>query len=336
MSNSGAERYTGYTDNHLKRRISVLKQEYKVRVKHQFDEYLFVALKNKENANLEETVDTFIKCNGYKAHRPVHHKDQIIHFYVRFASGYAARAAVKTITEKDERYLVEIVETMLMSWFFLEVMDGRYPWTLAFIDLQDLENPGYEKAFSQEALQGLLVQFGDPRICCYQVGDKVDKAQVLFSTMSEALGASIALGCWYTAYEKQKDFYRLQIISSAKEVHLVKTSVGLDVVQAAEIAFELEYFVQKFSSTKVDSNPNLHCMTQEAPFLPPETEAGFPQGPYNNFTRGFTRHFKSQQNRNRTRGKGRGGRGHNNNRQSSNASHFQNAEASNFNQIPSN
>ncbi|GFX31816.1 uncharacterized protein TNCV_171491 [Trichonephila clavipes] len=170
---------------------------------------------------------------------------------------------------------------MLLGWYLLEMTSGTFPWTLAIVDI--VGKVEHTNPLSQDVLQGMLLNFGDPRIHSYQVGNhKVDHVQVLFSSLSEALGASIEFGCWYRKMNpvNPRFYYRLKILSSNKEVCLLKKCVERPLNRTDDDleALDLDYFMPKVSDISMNvsyNNPDMHYQDANAIFM---TQSGISEG----------------------------------------------------------
>ncbi|KAF8766976.1 uncharacterized protein LOC129966035 [Argiope bruennichi] len=230
----------------LERKIKALIAEYGVKVTYDFSRYIYVGVKENCNIALEDAINLITTCAGYEAHKLVTYKQAFVtNLYVRFADqNYAAAAAERL--RQQEGYCVDMVRAMLVSWYLEEMLKGNFPWTLALVSIEGRAE--HTNPLSQDVLQGMLMQFGDPRINTYQIGNQVEHVQVLFSSMSEALGASIAHGRWFRGNIKENPrfYYNIKIMSSEKESILLK-SIQPNKPEADQEpeALEMDYFVQK-------------------------------------------------------------------------------------------
>ncbi|GBM12479.1 hypothetical protein AVEN_55312-1 [Araneus ventricosus] len=277
----------------LKRKIKALSEEYRAKVTHDFSRYIYVGAKENCKLALEGAVNSITTCAGYEAHRLVLYKNAVAtSIYARFVDPSYAMAAAERLLQQ-EGYCVDMVNAMLLSWYLEEMLKGKFPWTLAIVSIEgrpELPNP-----LSQDELQGVLVQFGDPKINTYQNGNQIEHVQVLFSSMSEALGASIAHGRWFEGNANPRFYYNIQIMSSKKEAALLRSIQTKKPEADQELeAFEMDYFVQK---TGIKTS----CREEES-FWPnsvtPATSRDLGSSPR---VREFRRQF--------SRGRGNGGRG---------------------------
>lgn len=228
----------------LKRKIKVLAAEYYSKVTYDFSRYIYVGARENCQLALEEAINLITSCAGYEAHRVVLYKSAVAtNIYVRFADHEYALAASERLLQQED-YCVDMVNAMLLSWYLEEMIKGKFPWTLAIVSIEgrpELSNP-----LSQDELQSLLMQFGDPKINTYQIGYQIKHVQVLFSSMSEALGASIAHGRWFEGTSGPRFYYNIQIMSSDKETTLLRAIQTKRPEADQELdALEMDYFVQK-------------------------------------------------------------------------------------------
>ncbi|CAL1273729.1 unnamed protein product [Larinioides sclopetarius] len=281
----------------FKRKIKALASEYNAKVTHDFSRYIYVGAEINCKLVLEEAVDLITTCAGYEAHRAVLYKNAFAtNIYVRFADQRCAVAAAGRLLQQ-EGYCVDMVNAMLLSWYLEEMLKGKFPWTLAIVSIEgrhEVPNP-----LSQDELQSMLMQFGDPKISTYQNGNQIEHVQVLFSSMSEALGASIAHGRWFEGNASPRFYYNIQIMGSEKEATLLR-SIQTKKLEDQEIeAFEMDYFVQKME-IKTSCREEFYCPN----YFTPAASQDFRSPPR---TREFKRQF--------SRGRGNGARGKNPNPQ---------------------
>lgn len=256
-----------------RRKMTTLSNEYHCKVSHDFSRYVFFGKSSRHNESLDDAINMITSCQGYEAHRMINHKGQTSHFYIRFVDFSYAQEAVARIKQTKRDYVADTVDKMLLGWYLLEMSSGTFPWTLAIVDV--VGKVEHTNPLSQDVLQGLLIQFGDPRIHSYEIGNhQVDHVQVLFSSMSEALGASIVFGCWYRKMdpENPRFYYRLKILSSNKEVNLLKKCVERPLNQTGNDleALELDYFMPKVSNVSVDvpfDEPNMQYQDSNTFFM---------------------------------------------------------------------
>ncbi|GFT68436.1 uncharacterized protein NPIL_447521 [Nephila pilipes] len=251
-----------------KRKAKALTDEYHYKVSHDFSRYVFFGKSSLHNENMDHAIDLITSCHGYEAHRMIHFKGQTTHFYIKFVNSVYAEQAVIRIRQVKCDYVADIVDSMLVAWYLLEMTSGSFPWTLAVVDT--VGRVEHANALSPEVLRDILVHFGDPRIHSYGNGiHQVSHAQVMFSSMSEALGASIAFGCWYRNMDpiKTRFYYSVKILSSEKEISLLKTCVDqpLDKMDDDMDALELDYFLPKVTNITADvSYSNQNMLFQDA------------------------------------------------------------------------
>ncbi|GFQ83499.1 uncharacterized protein TNCT_148741 [Trichonephila clavata] len=276
-----------------KRKVIALSNEYYCKVTHDFSCYVYFGKSDCHNESRDEAINLITSCFGYEAHRMINHKNQTTHFYIRLANPDCAQEAVARIKQAKRDYVADTVDKILLGWYLLEMTSGTFPWTLAIVDV--FGRVEHTNPLSQDVLQSMLFNFGDPRIHSYQ--DRLGgfrHVQVLFSSMSEALGASIAFGCWYRKMNpvNPRFYYRLRILSSNKEVCLLKKCVDRPLNQTDDDleALDLDYFVPKVSDVNVSyQNPDMHYQDANTNFM---TQAAISEGfepRYRTFRRQYSR-----------------------------------------------
>lgn len=309
--------------NFLKRKIKALTNEYHAKVTYDFSRYVYVGVKENCNIAMEDAINLISTCAGYEAHRVVIYKHAFAtNMYVRFADTSYAVAATSRL-HLQEGYCVDKVDCMLLSWYLEEMLKGNFPWTLALVSIEGRAE--HTNPLSQDILQGMLMQFGDPRINTYQNGNQVEHVQVLFSSMSEALGASIAHGRWFRGEfeENPRFYYNIQIMSSEKEAALLRSIQPSNNGEDQKVeAFEMDYFVQKMEIRPL--SPHMTNESSLSNHIMPTTSQDFRNPPR---VREFRRQF--------SRGRSNGGRGRGGNSQwqfenRSNPRRFQNYPSQTF------
>ncbi|XP_035233928.1 uncharacterized protein LOC118205750 [Stegodyphus dumicola] len=218
------------------------------KVQHDFSCYVYLGL-GWGSFPQERILNIIIAQEGYEAHKVIQYGVYWTHLYIRFKDGVSASKSVASFQQMERIFNAVIVKNLLSALHSIELKKILRPSnhhlyyqpTIARIDAVDKEE-SLRTPVNGQILQIIQRKFGYP-VIRYSMENEVTVSKLEFSTMAEAVGATIAFGLWSKGYETfpNRFYHKIRIFMRRKEANLIQGICAARGIPPATI--KLDYFL---------------------------------------------------------------------------------------------